>query len=241
MKIPSLKNNFGSEILKRGYDYYKQGRVKNIIIDGKKVKATVIGSRNYRVIIFTASNDFKCTCPYEFNCKHEAAVLYSLRESKNFDTVSDLRNQLNKKSKEELIVALQKILVSEPRFKKFLSSDQQSIHKEINSLDIDYEEDIDKFVDEVDELYELIIKHENQLNNLVALFKKCFKIWDELGGVDPLEDSMFTILETISKESKNIPKNERQALIQDLMDLIGEFDFFLDSIDLRGLNINYRE
>ena len=241
MKIPSLKNNFGSEILKRGYDYYKQGRVKNIIIDGKKVKATVIGSRNYRVTICTANNDFKCTCPYEFNCKHEAAVLYSLRENKNFDTVSDLRNQLNKKSKEDLIAVLQRVLVSEPGFKKFLSSDQQSIHKEINSLYIDYEEDIDKFVDEVDELYELIIKQENQLNNLVALFKKCFKIWDELGGVDPLEDSMFTILETISKESKRIPKSERQALIQDLVDLIGEFDFFLDSINLRGLNINYRE
>ena len=241
MKIPSLKNNFSKEILERGLSYYKQGRVKNLIIDGNKAKAAVIGNRNYRVTINLADGNFKCTCPYEFNCKHEVAVLYSLRENKNFDTINDLTNELNKKSKGELITVLQKVLVSEPKFKKFLSSDQQSINNEINSLDIDYEEDIDKFVDEVDELYELIIKQENKLNNLVALFKKCFKIWDDLGGVEPLEDSMFTILETISKESKKILKNDRQALMQELVDLIGEFDFFLDSIDLRGLTINYRE
>ena len=239
MKIPSLKNNFGSEILKRGYDYYKQGRVKNMIIDGKKIKATVIGSRNYRVTVNISDNDFKCTCPYEFNCKHEAAVLYSLRENINFDTTSNLKNELSKKSKEDLVAVLLKILVSEPRFKKFLSSNQQSINREINSLDIDYEEDIDKFVDEIDELYELIIKQDNKLNILVALFKKCFKIWDDLGGVEPLEDSMFEMLESISKEAKKLPKRDRQSLIQELVDLTRDFDFFLDSIDDSGIKIKY--
>jgi uncharacterized Zn finger protein len=63
IKIPSLKNNFGSEIVERGYDYYKQGRVKNLIVDGKKAKAIVIGNRNYRVTIDLAKNNFKCTCP----------------------------------------------------------------------------------------------------------------------------------------------------------------------------------
>lgn len=239
MKIPSLKNNFGSEILERGYDYYKEGRIKNLIVDGKKVKAVVIGNRNYRITIDLAKNNFKCTCPCDFNCKHAAAVLYELRENAEVETVDNLKTKLNKKSKEELAAILQKILVSEPRFKKLLGNKPEDISKTIKSLDLDYDEDIDKFVDDVNNLYDSIMKQKDKLNNLVALFKKCFKIWDELGGVEPLEDSMFEILETVSKEAKKLSKNKRQSLIQGLVDLTRGFDFFWDSIDDRGINIKF--
>ncbi len=108
-KIPQLKNNFGSEIIKRGYDYYEQGRVKNLIIEGKNAKAIVSGTRNYRVTINLQNSNFKCTCPYESNCKHLVAVIYELRNNSKIATTEDLKSKLNKKSKEELIEILQKI------------------------------------------------------------------------------------------------------------------------------------
>lgn len=240
MKIPSLKNNFGSEIIERGYDYYRKNRVKNIIVDGKKVKATVAGNRNYRVTIDLESNDFKCTCPCDFNCKHAVAVLYKLKDNKNIETVDDIKNELSKKSKDELIFLLQKILASEPRFRKFLSNKPEDIIKSINSLDMDYEEDIDKFIEQVEELQEFILKNqEDKLNNLVSLFKKCFETYDDYGGIEELEDSMFTMLEDISKSAKKLPKNERQSLMQELVTLTRNFDFFWDSIDDGGIKINY--
>jgi uncharacterized Zn finger protein len=241
MKIPSLKNNFDREILERGYDYYKEGRIKNLIVDGKKVKAVVIGNRNYRVAIDLAKNNFKCTCPCDFNCKHAAAVLYELRENNEVETVDNLKSKLNKKSKEELAAILQKILISEPRFKKLLSNKPEEAKKEIKSLDLDYDEDIDKFTGEVDELFDLINEQENRLENLILLFKKCFEIYKGYGYdfAEPLEDSMFRILSKVSKEAKKLPKNKRQSLIQELVDLTRGFDFFWDSIDDRGINIKF--
>ena len=239
LKIPNLKSNFGSDILKRGYDYYKEGRVKDIIADGKKVKATVIGNRNYKVTLNLSDEDFKCTCPCDFNCKHAVAVIYELRNNISIETTDNIKNQLKKKSKEELVEILQKILVSEPKFKKFLSNKPEDIKKTILSLNIDYDEDIDGFIDNVDELYEIIMQQESKskLDNLVILFKKCFEIWGDLDGVDPLENSMFDILESISDEVKKLPKDKRQKLLQEIVNLVGEFKFFLDSIDLRGVKI----
>lgn len=239
MKIPSLKNNFGSEIIERGYDYHKQGRVKNLIIDGKKAKAVVIGNRDYRVTIDLSNEDFKCTCPCDFNCKHAAAVIYELRENANIETTTDIKNELAKKSRDELIAILQRILVSDTKFKKFLSNKPEDIKKVINSIDVDDYEDMDKLVNDVEDVYDLVMQKGERLNSLVLLFKKCFKIWDDLGGVEPLEDSMFDMLESISKESKKLPKNKRQSLIQELVDLTRDSDFFWDSIDDGGIKINY--
>ncbi len=234
IKIPSLKSNFSSEIIERGYDYYKQGRVKNLIIDGEKAKAVVVGNRNYRVTIDLTKSYFKCTCPYGFNCKHEVAVIYELRKNKYVETGDNIKNQLIKKPKEELIAILYKILTLNPKFKKFLSNKTEDIKKAINSIDMNEDEDIDEFVGDVDDIYDLIMQQPEKLDNMVTLFKKCFKIWDNFGGVEPLEDSMFMILEAISKEAKKLPKEDRQPLIQEITDLVGEFDFFLDSMDFRG-------
>lgn len=239
MKIPSLKDNFGPEILERGRTYYKEGRVKNLIVDGKTIAAVVAGNRNYRVRMDLTKRDFKCTCPCDFNCKHMAAVLYVLRENKEVETINNLKNQLNKKSKKELVGVLQKILVSEPRFKTLISNNTKDIKNLIKSLNMDYEEDVDTLIDDVDQLYELIMEKDKKLDTFVTLFKQCFSIWEDFGGVEPLEDSMFTILETISKEAKKLPKEKRQALLQELVNLTREYDFFWDSIDDKGIRLQY--
>ena len=50
---------------------------------------------------------------------------------------------------------------------------------------------------------------------------------------------MFIVLERISKEAKELPKDERKALLQKLIDLTREYDFFWDSIDDKGLKLKY--
>ena len=77
---------FSYNILRRGYDYYKKGKVKNIVKTKDGVIATVRGTEEYRV---TISFDKKTkeigtmerTCPYAENdhCKHMAAVLYGIK------------------------------------------------------------------------------------------------------------------------------------------------------------------
>lgn len=239
MRIPSIKNNFGEGVRERGLDYYKEGRVKNLILDGEIVKAIVIGSRNYRVSIDLSDNIFKCTCPCDFNCKHVVAVLYELRENSDIETIDDLKTQLNTKSKEELITVLQKIMVSEPRFRKLLIDSSKDIKKAITALDFEDEEEIDDFIEEIEELYELILKNDKKLDNLILLFKRCFSIYNDLGGIEDIEDFMFNMLEQISKEAKKLPKEKRKKLIQELVDLTEDFDFFHDSINDGSLNIRY--
>lgn len=83
MKTPSLKNNFAGHIRERGLDYHKKRRVRDLLINENTVTATVLGNKNYRVRINLKNDSMKCTC--DFNCKHEAAVLYALRSSKNIE------------------------------------------------------------------------------------------------------------------------------------------------------------
>lgn len=240
MKIPAFKKKFSPEILKRGYDYYKEGRVTNLIIDGNTSSAIVVGNRRYRVKLNLKTGDYRCTCPCEFNCKHMVAVLYALKENKNVETTDNLKEQLNQKSKDELIAILQKILVSEPRFKLLLGSEAKDVKKIISSLSVDLDQDVDELIDEVDRLFEAILARNDKLTLLVILFKKSFSLWDEVGGIEPLESSMFDILEAISIEAKKLKKDERQQLLQELVDLTKDFEFFWDSIDDRGLRLRYQ-
>ncbi|HII29767.1 hypothetical protein COT48_05150 [Candidatus Woesearchaeota archaeon CG08_land_8_20_14_0_20_47_9] len=238
-KIPSLKDNFGSEIIERGRKYYQQGRVRSLVVDGDSVAAVVIGSRNYRVRINLKTGNFKCTCPCEFNCKHVVAVLLALKEKKPSMRKDEIDTILKRKSREELIDILKKMLISEPRLKKIINSTVQDINERIENLELSDEEDIDSLVDEIDGLYEECIKSDKQIANLLSLFKKCFLFYSEYGDVEPLEESMFIILERISKEAKKLSKDKRKALLQELVDLTREYDFFWDSIDDAGLRLKY--
>ena len=239
IKIPSLKDNFGSEIIERGKKYYKQGRVRSLVVDSDSAAAVVIGSRNYRVRINLATGEFKCTCPYEFNCKHAVAVILALRDKKIIVKKDDIDVILKAKSKAELADLIKKMLIQEPALKRVVKNTVQSLNEKIENLEIVDEEDIDSFVDEVDQLYEECIKIDRQITYLVSLFKKCFSFYSEYGSIEPLEESMFIVLEKISKEAKKLISGERKALLQELIDLTREYDFFWDSIDDTGLKLNY--
>lgn len=85
MKIKDIDQYFSFEILRRGYDYYKKGKVKEIVKLKDGVIAKVSGSEQYEVTIILNKNkyDMECTCPYaeDNNCKHMAAVLYCLKNN----------------------------------------------------------------------------------------------------------------------------------------------------------------
>lgn len=239
IKIPILKENFGSEIIERGKKYFKQGRVRSLIVDEDSVAAVVVGNRDYRVRINLKTGDFKCTCPYEFNCKHVVAVILALRDKKPSMIKYEIDTLLKDKSKEELIDMVKKMLISEPKLKRAIRNAVQNLNERIENIEINDEEDIDSFVEEVNQLYEACIKSEKPIEKLVTLFKKCFSFYSEYGGIEPLEESMFIILERISKVAKKLPKDEHRLLLQDLVDLTRDYNFFLDSIDDRGLKLKY--
>ncbi len=77
---------FESHILERGWDYYENEYVQEILKEENGIKAWVEGSDLYQVHIGIADGEIinmTCTCPYAeggLNCKHMAAVLYMLEE-----------------------------------------------------------------------------------------------------------------------------------------------------------------
>ena len=107
-------NYFSRKIATRGRQYYRNGAVKELIInsDGTNVTALVNGRTTYHVEIaldkhMLSVNGLNCDCPYAesgFHCKHMAAVLYALEKKHpsqvNFASVKvNSANQL--KSPEE--------------------------------------------------------------------------------------------------------------------------------------------
>ena len=79
-------DNFQHQIIKRGEDYYKAGNVGQVIKNKNTFIAKVEGTDYYEVKI-TIDKDSKtlscnCTCPCEFLCKHEYAVLLAIKNKK---------------------------------------------------------------------------------------------------------------------------------------------------------------
>ena len=93
MKLYSIDfSTFAPEILQRGKDYFNSGKVRVILNANNHVHASVqgTGGKSYKVhLVFDGENklvDMECSCPYPHNCKHEAAVLYSLAASTEKET-----------------------------------------------------------------------------------------------------------------------------------------------------------
>jgi len=68
----------------RGRNYYHQGRIQELNIDGGEISATVRGSNDYDVAIDVATDPIRtrCSCPYDYagDCKHVVAVLLAVKD-----------------------------------------------------------------------------------------------------------------------------------------------------------------
>lgn len=84
--MKNWQSYFEPHILARGYNYMLEGRVHNPEFRGQVCTAQVQGSEEYDVEIVLTGNrveEMHCTCPYAragSNCKHMAAVLYTVSE-----------------------------------------------------------------------------------------------------------------------------------------------------------------
>jgi uncharacterized Zn finger protein len=86
MTITRFEAEIDEKILERGLDYYQDGQVRSLEFDGTYWTAEVSGSEDYTVTIEVSRSGkikgMECDCPYDWGpvCKHEAAVLYALRD-----------------------------------------------------------------------------------------------------------------------------------------------------------------
>lgn len=96
---------FESHILERGWDYYENEYVQEVLKEENGIKAWVEGSDLYQVHIGIADGEIinmTCTCPYAeggLNCKHMAAVLYMLEEEACVDVDEDSAESNRDKNK----------------------------------------------------------------------------------------------------------------------------------------------
>lgn len=83
----SLDKVFSDVTIKRGEDYYKDGRVLYLELIDERYFAVVKGEDNYYLVVVKYIEDTKrlqlyCDCSCEFFCKHMYAVIKSIRDKK---------------------------------------------------------------------------------------------------------------------------------------------------------------
>ncbi|MEH7493817.1 SWIM zinc finger family protein [Neobacillus niacini] len=132
MKLVNFEQSIDNRILKRGLDYFEQGHVVSLKTKDKmKYKARVEGSEVYTVEISLDINDVivecYCDCPYDLGefCKHEAAVLFALKNEKTLGepavvVENDLKRVLAEQNKDELVRILLEIADDYPDIEKRL-------------------------------------------------------------------------------------------------------------------------
>lgn len=132
VKLVNFEQSIDNRILKRGLDCFEHGHVVSLETkDNKKYKARVEGSEVYRIEISLDINDkvveSYCDCPYNLGefCKHEAAVLFALKNEKTLGepavlVVNDLTQILAEQNKDVLVRILLEISDDYPDIEKRL-------------------------------------------------------------------------------------------------------------------------
>jgi hypothetical protein len=122
MNLQNFEEFFDATILKRGFDYYTSGQVESLELDEDTWRAEVLGSDDYEVTVTLLENgeisETTCDCPYEYGmyCKHQAAVLYALRdqkstkhpqkETKKEESLESILGQLNKETLVSIVLEI---------------------------------------------------------------------------------------------------------------------------------------
>ncbi len=139
---------FESHILERGWDYYENDYVQEILKEENGIKAWVEGSELYQVRIGIADGEIismTCTCPYAeggLNCKHMAAVLYMLEEEDCVDMDED-SSELNRDKNKPFMDAYELVKgAEEDLVRKFLADILKSNEVLLNKFKIAVNQEI---------------------------------------------------------------------------------------------------
>ena len=148
------KELFDETRLDRGYNYYIEDRVYDILLTDNTITSKVEGSKSniYEVKIEYDKDNIKslyCTCPYayaDFNCKHMVATLYKKEEitSNKEKTISD-ENYDNTIHFNEILKNLDEIKLKRYIYDEF-KDDEEFIEKFVNKFQIEFTpEDLDNY------------------------------------------------------------------------------------------------
>lgn len=124
MNLKDFEQDINRTILRRGREYYKDGRVELAVFGDGVYSASVAGSHDYAVVVELDADkniiDVECDCPYTDgpHCKHMVAVFYAIIDRSHgisavkkpedskvvqlFPTVKQAENVTPSGSKEEL-------------------------------------------------------------------------------------------------------------------------------------------
>ena len=119
--LNEVQDNFSYQIKERGKDYYYSGNIVSCSKNNNKYYAKVSGTSDkpyiVKVEIKKDGVEYDCTCPYDFPCKHEFAVLMDITNKEYLNI--ELKPELKEK-KDTLQNILKKIPAEE--IKKYLLS-----------------------------------------------------------------------------------------------------------------------
>ena len=197
MEVKDIDKYFSFDVLRRGYDYYKNGKVKNIIKLKDGFIAKVNGSEEYKVTIVINKDNYKmeCTCPYaeENNCKHMAAVLYCLKNNE----LPVKEKNINAKSDE---------ITSFDKFKKSFKSECYKLFHNRYYL---HENELEDYADIVNTFIKEGVKY---IDNDILLAYEIFEfflmeidgidVYDEYGMKEELFANLFESFKKIFNDEK---------------------------------------
>ena len=108
-------------IYQRGYEYFQDGAVREVVISDNQIQALVSGSSRKKYVIkirfdehdITGSN---CSCPYEgYCCKHIVATLLEcLHSPENILQTKSIADSLQKLDVSQLRILIERLLTNDP-------------------------------------------------------------------------------------------------------------------------------
>ncbi len=197
MKVEKMDQYFSFEILRRGYDYYKKGKVKEIVKRKDSFVATVSGSEPYQVTIIFNKNKYEmnCTCPYaeDDNCKHMAAVLYCLKNN-------------NLPIKEESIAIKSEEITSFEKFKREFKKECYKLFHNRSYLHTDELEDyihiLNQFIKEGTKYIGIDHKLAYQIFEFFIMEVDALDVYDEYGKKEILFAKLFESYQDLWEDEK---------------------------------------
>lgn len=214
------RNLFLGHILKRGYEIDKNN-IKNINL-GNDITATILGSKEYNLLIANKFSYMECSCPCEgYYCKHLAAlflylednykdILNKLYDSNLLDEAIDnkIKNENNK-----LIREYDRIIKKYTVKINLLSGEKRQIKNFLNE-NIKENKKLESIINE----QKLQIDNLNlKINNSNLKIKNLEKnLEDNLSKSKKVEKKLTLRLNYyIEKEEKEVAEKERQKQILD--------------------------